>query len=107
MLLLMKYAIDTGLEPNESKFLINIGFSRTNLSNIKTGHQSFTIDQIIKACELTGANANWILGIEHNMKRKESKNPISKMKELTIELESIIKKSSKNHQTENRHKYNR
>lgn len=90
MLQLMEHAIKTGLARNETDYFQQISFAPTNVSNIRRGHQAFTKDHILNACRLTGANANWIFGLEKNMMRKESKNPIEKLSELTIELEALL-----------------
>jgi len=95
MLQLMEYSVSKGIVTSETEFLESIEFSRTNLSNVKLGHQSFGRKHIFNACELTGANANWIFGFENNMLRKESKDPLDRLKELTIELEALLNKQSK------------
>jgi hypothetical protein len=87
MLKLMAYAIRTGIAPNESQYLSMIGFSRTNISNIRSGRQSFSKDHIQKACKLTGGNANWILGLEPGMMRKPSKSALERIREALTELE--------------------
>lgn len=92
MLKLMDYVIDNGDSPNESKYLESIKFTRTNISNVRRGYQSFNRDHIRNACELTGANANWIFGFENNMMRKEQKklSPIERIKEALVELEASL-----------------
>lgn len=87
MLALMDYAIKEAIALNESQYLEKISFPRTNIGNVKRGHQSFTRDHIYEACKLTGANANWIFGLERNMMRKPAKDPIEQMKEALVSLE--------------------
>ena len=89
MLKLMKWAVDKGFARTESAFLGLIGFSRTNISHVKRGNQSFNKDHIVNACKLTGANANWILGLENEMFRKPTKDPITRIKEAVVELEAM------------------
>lgn len=92
MLKLMDYVIDKGDAPNESQYLESIKFTRTNISNVRRGYQSFNRDHIRNACELTGANANWIFGFENNMMRKEPKKltPIERIREALVELEATL-----------------
>lgn len=90
MLQLMAYAVKEGMAKNESDYLLKIKFPRTNISNVRRGHQEFTKDHILNACKLTGANANWIFGIESNMMRKEEKDPLDRLKQSVIELEALL-----------------
>lgn len=91
MLQLMDYAIAKGIVASETEFLEAIEFSRTNLSNVKLGNQSFGRKHIFNACQLTGTNANWLFGFEANMLRKETKDPLQRLKEITVELEAQLK----------------
>ena len=84
MLLLLKWAIDEGLVLYETEYFEKIGFSRQAIHKVRTGLQSFTKEQIIEACKLTGANANWILGLEPNMHRKPPKTPLMLLQEAYI-----------------------
>jgi hypothetical protein len=92
MLELMAYAVRENLVKNESEYLTSIGFSRTNIGNIRRGHQSFSTDHIHNACVITGANANWLFGIEKNMLRKEEKDPVERLKQLSVEIEALLTK---------------
>jgi hypothetical protein len=87
MLKLFAWAIAEGKVNSDKEFCEKIKFHYTNLSNVRTGKQSFTIDHIINACLLTGANANWILGLEQNMMRKPSRKAIDMLKEAVIAVE--------------------
>lgn len=95
MLLLMAEAIRKGVARNETDFLAKISFSRTNISNVRKGIQSFTREHIQLACELTGANANWIFGLESNVYRKSGKDPIEQLKEAVIAVEAEFKSRNK------------
>ncbi len=88
MLSLMEYAIGEQMAEHESDYLAKIGFPRTNIGNVRRGHQSFTRDHIYNACKLTGANANWIFGFETNMLRKEPKDPLEMIKAAVQMMES-------------------
>jgi hypothetical protein len=94
MLKLMAEAIKRGIAANESQYLGMIGFARTNISNVRAGRQSFNKDHIQKACEVTGCNANWILGLDSTMMRKPAKSPLDRIKEAVIELEASAKKKT-------------
>ena len=91
MLALMDYCVKKGMCENETEYLNSIEFPRTNISNIRSGHQSFTRDHIYKACEFTGANANWIYGFEANMMRKQSLSAIDRLKQAVIVVEQELK----------------
>lgn len=91
MLQLMDWALRKGsVATNESSYLAMIGFSRTNISNVRTGRQSFNRDHIQKACEVTGANANWIFGLEKNMLRKEDSDPIQRARTALEEIQALM-----------------
>lgn len=93
MFTLMDHCIKTKQYRTEKQFLEAIGFSFRNISQVRNGGQSFRLEHIRTACELTGANANWILGLEKNMLRKaEQKDPLLKLKEATTELEALLTK---------------
>lgn len=105
MLALMAKAVNDGkVATTETEYLEKIGFSRTNISNVRRGHQSFNKDHIRRACEITGANANWILGIESGVMRKGSGSPLERLKLAVVELEAELNKklnSSKKKASEN------
>lgn len=92
MLKLMEWAISTDKVETEGEYCEKIGFTRNNLSNIKKGHQAFTREHMINACTFTGANANWILGIEVNMMRKPAKKAIDLLREAFISVEAELQK---------------
>ena len=91
MLALLEWALQTGVAKSEKEYFELIGFARTNISNVRRGHQSFARDHIVNACKLTGANANWIFGFESNMMRSPDKDPITRLKEAVIAVEQACK----------------
>ncbi len=91
MLALIAWAVHKELEPSERAFLIRIGFAPTNISNARRGLQGFNTEHIANICKVTGANANWILGLEGNMFRKPGKTPIDQLKEAVVAVEQELK----------------
>lgn len=87
MLKLMAATVLSGKVDSESEYCDKIKYAKKNLFNIKSGHQSFTIEHIINACRFTGANANWILGIEANVMRKPGKKALELLKEAVLAVE--------------------
>lgn len=95
MLKLMAHAvIDMRIATSEWKYMEMIGIAPTNLSNIKQGRQRFSKDHIEKACEITGASADYIFGFTKNMMRKGSKDPIEMIKQAVMALEARKKASN-------------
>jgi hypothetical protein len=92
MLLLMRDAIHSNLVDTERDFCQQVGFNETNLPKVKAGKVSFTVDQITKACELMGTNANWILGLEKTKKRSVAKDPLELIRAGLEMLETKGKK---------------
>ena len=80
MLLLMEWAIQKGIAPTESAYLELIDFPRTNIRNVRIGHQSFTKEHILKACKVTGASADYIFGFTNVIARKRPEKPMEQMK---------------------------
>lgn len=88
MLQLMEYCVNNSLVATEAEFWEQIGFARTNISNVRAGKQGFTKDHIRNACTTTGANANWFFGIEKNMFReKKGKGSLQLLKEAVAAAE--------------------
>jgi hypothetical protein len=91
MIQLMEWAVRNNIAPTESEYLEKIGFTRTNLSNIKKGIQGFTRDHIRKACLLTGASADWILDIDKSMFRQKAEhNPVKLFRQAVAEIEQQL-----------------
>lgn len=94
MLALLEYAIEKGIEPHEKAMLERIEFPRTNISNVRAGTQGFTKHHIFNMAKATGANINWIFGLENNMMRGITKRPIALLKEAVVIIEQELKKGS-------------
>ena len=90
MLKLMNYAIDNGVVDTESDYLEKINFLRTNIVQVRKGMRGFTKEQIHAAAKLTGANINWIFGIEANMMRRPGKNAITLLKEAVMAVDAEL-----------------
>lgn len=94
MLLLMKWAIDKGIAESENVYLEQIGFNRRNLYKLRAGDIGFTKVHILKAAELTGANINWIYGLESNMLRQKSQSAIEQLQAAVIAVETELQKKT-------------
>ncbi len=90
MLALMKHALETGKFATERDFLKTIKFSHTNISNIRCGHQKFNRHHIQEACRATGVSADWILGLDNKMSKKEPESSIDRIKVAVVALEMEI-----------------
>ncbi len=88
MLHLMDEVIALKLVTSETEFLDKIGFTRNNIYKVRRGEVGFTVEQIRKACELFNANANWILGFEKVVFRKEKMSPLEQIRAALIALEA-------------------
>lgn len=93
MLLLMEWAIQIGIAENQSQYMEMIGFSRTNINNIRNSHQHFTREHILKACELTGASADYVFGLTNLRLRKPPRKGIELLKEAVGAVEQDLKRT--------------
>lgn len=91
MLDLMEYAVKKGIAENDSQYFEMIRFPRNNISNIRAGKLSFTREQILNACKLTGASADYIFGFTNSMMRKEPTKPIDMLKQAVRAIENELK----------------
>lgn len=91
MLQLMEWAVQTGVAENETAFMAAIGFSRTNITNVRAGRQSFTREHILKACQLTGASADYIFGFTSQRLRKAPRRALDQLKEAVQAVELDLK----------------
>jgi hypothetical protein len=102
MLDLWAYAVKTDLVADDDTYCKRIGFVRANLFNVKTGAQGFTTKQILAAAEVTGANLNWLFGLEKTMFRENKKvTPMQMLKQAVAALEQQERKAK----TRNQRKY--
>ena len=92
MLELLDQAIKTELVENAGEWCERIGFHQSNLRFIRNGERSFTIDQIIAACQLAEVSLDWVVGISTDRKRVKSVSPIQQLKEAVIAVESAFGK---------------
>src|SRR5438128_12223537 len=70
MLELAAWAVANQYADSEGDYWQAIGFARTSISKVRSGTQSFTVAQITSACKLTGASADWVLGLGKEMFRE-------------------------------------
>ncbi|MVT11335.1 hypothetical protein [Chitinophaga tropicalis] len=94
MLLLIEWVVaqdNEGWPNSQSEFLDQIGAYAGNAGKLRNGVRGFTVDQILAAAELTGANVNWIFGFEKNMFREDKKqSPLDRLKAAVIEVEKEL-----------------
>lgn len=66
---LVDYLKKNGYIKFTQQFIDSIGMSKQLYGHIKAGRQSFTVKQIIDACDLYNINANWVFGLEETIFR--------------------------------------
>lgn len=67
MLEAMEFIIHRKKVKTEKDFLKSIGFTNVNnIVNIRSGHQSFRVKHIQKACEVYGLDGNFFLNPKHS-----------------------------------------
>lgn len=89
MLTLMQWAVGARIAETEYQYWAAIGFNPKAISNIRTGRQGFTRAQITAACKLTGASADWVLGITKTMFREgTAKTPAQVLRQVAAQLDS-------------------
>ena len=90
MLLVMKYVISNGIKDIHTKtaFMQAIGFSSAaNLSQIKTGAQSFRLEHIQAACKLFKLDANYFLDDKCTLMTRGKKS--SAMQQLKEAVQAV------------------
>jgi hypothetical protein len=87
MFSLAAWAVSKNVATSEKDFLVQIGFPYSNYSNVKSGRQSFSKEHIFNACKLTGASADYLLGLSTTMFAKESRDPLEMIKQAVKSLE--------------------
>lgn len=92
MLLLMRHCIDKELVNSQKEFLSAIGFSETNLRQVKLGSQSFRIEHFVAAAKKYKINTNWFFGLEENMKRLNGKSALEVLKDAVRAIEADYKR---------------
>lgn len=91
MLLVMKYVISNGIKDISTKtaFMQAIGFSSAaNLTQIKTGIQSFRLEHIQAACRLFKLDANYFLDDKCTSMFKQGKKS-SAMQQLKEAVQAV------------------
>lgn len=92
MLQLWSYAVKEAIVADDDSWCKKIGFVRGNASNVRTGHQGFTLKQVQAAAFVTGANLNWIFGFENNMFREKKKlSSLQLLKQAVTAIEKEYK----------------
>jgi len=92
---LVKDSVSQGTYESEIDFLTAIGFNVTNLSKVKKGQYSFTLKQVIRACEICNANANWVFGFEKTKQRQAETDPLRMIRNGLEALENEAKAKKK------------
>lgn len=90
MLLVMKYVISNGIKDIHTKtaFMQAIGFSSAaNLSQIKTGIQSFRLEHIQAACKLFKLDANYFVDSSCTLMNRGKKS--SAMQQLREAVQAV------------------
>lgn len=89
MLKWMDYSIQVGKAENQKDWGERIGFPHTNISQVRSGVQGFTLVQIEQAARLIKGNINWLFGLEANMLREAAgASPLELLKAATAAIET-------------------
>jgi len=86
MLVLLDQAKASGLVANAKDWCERIGLKEANLSAIKRGDRSFTLEQIIEACKLSSVSIDWICGLKNTQGISEQKATPIEMIEQAVRL---------------------
>lgn len=92
MLLLMQHCLDKGQVESQKDFFEVIGFTETNLRQVKLGSQSFRIEHFVTAAKKYKINMNWFFGLDENMKRLNGKNALEVLKDAVRAVEAEMKR---------------
>jgi hypothetical protein len=87
MLRLKDWAIENNIARTETEYWKMIGFPRTSLSNVMKGSHGFTKSQILNACKVTGASADFIFGLDPGIKRKQPKKAVEMLRDAVVAVE--------------------
>lgn len=91
MLQWMRYSIHTNVVTNQKEWCEKIGFPVTNMHQVKSGLQGFTLPQIAKASKLITGNMNWLWGLETNMLRTSKPlSPLQLLRQATSAIETQL-----------------
>ncbi len=97
MLQLMKESVGSELAATKKEWCELIGIRQSNLIEVESGKRGFTIEQIVKAAEITGVSTDWILGLSKTRKGSTDASGIELIKEglRLIEQEGKTKSTRK------------
>lgn len=84
----MEHAINMKICENQKDWCKRIGFPVPNISQVKSGTQSFTLSQIEQAARLVKGNMNWLWDLEPNMLRlSKPLSPMELLQQATVAIE--------------------
>lgn len=92
MLQLVAWSIDNGIADTETEFYEKIGFTRNNISLVRSGATSFTKEHILEACKITGASADYIFGFTNTMQRKKPTRAMELLKEAVSAIDQELRR---------------
>ncbi|WJK47420.1 helix-turn-helix domain-containing protein [Danxiaibacter flavus] len=97
MLQLMKEAVGSDVAATKKEWCELIGIRQSNLIEVESGKRGFTIEQIVKAAEITDVSTDWILGLSKTRTGSNEASGIELIKEgiRLIESEKIKGKKGK------------
>jgi hypothetical protein len=85
---LLDYCLANKKVTSKKDWFERIGSSANNESNYRSGQTSFTVDQVIEACKVSGFSSDWVMGLSEVKFRNESKlSPLDRIKIAVNELE--------------------
>ena len=89
MLKLMDYSIEKKLVKSKSEWCLAIGIASQNLSQIKSGMQTFRPEQIFNAAKLAGASVDYVYGLSNTISRQGGpQTPAELIRQALIILET-------------------
>jgi hypothetical protein len=68
-----EYALNNNIVATDKEWCEKIGMVQQNFTRVKSGRGSYTVQQMIEACKLTGASLDYVAGLSKTMKRNETK----------------------------------
>lgn len=92
MLQLVAWSLNNGIADTEGEFYEKIGFTRNNISLVRSGATSFTKEHILEACKITGASADYIFGFTNVMQRKKPAKAMELLKEAVNAVDQEFKR---------------
>jgi hypothetical protein len=68
-----EYALNNNIVTTDKEWCEKIGMVQQNFTRVKSGRGSYTIQQMIEACKLTGVSLDYVAGLSKTIKRNEAK----------------------------------